>query len=88
MIFEMPVVLVLLGMLGIVTPAGLARYRRHAIVVLAVLSAMLTPADPWTMLMMMVPLLFLYELSIWLVKVVVPGERARAEVAAGGPSAA
>jgi sec-independent protein translocase protein TatC len=88
-IFEMPVVLVLLGLLGIVTPEGLAKYRRHAVVVLAVLSAMLTPADPYTMLMMMVPLLFLYELSIWLVRVVVPGERSRGpEVAADGQTAA
>ena len=75
-IFEMPVLLVLLATLGIVTSSGLARFRRHAIVVLAVLSAVLTPADPWTMLMMMGPLLLLYELSIWLVRVVVrPGKR-------------
>jgi sec-independent protein translocase protein TatC len=71
LIFEMPVVLVMLAMLGIVTPAGLARYRRHAIVVLAISSAVLTPADVGTMFMLFVPMLLLYEVSIWLVRLVV-----------------
>lgn len=64
LIFEMPVVLVFLSMLGIVTPQGLSKYRRHAIVAMAVLSAVLTPADPYTMLAMMMPMLLLYEGSI------------------------
>ena len=76
-IFELPVIMVLLGLLGIVTPERLRHYRRHAIVVIAVLAAVLTPADPWTMAMMMVPMVLLYEFSIWLVRVVVrPSERA------------
>ncbi|MFQ5530241.1 MAG: twin-arginine translocase subunit TatC, partial [Gemmatimonadota bacterium] len=70
LIFEMPVVLVLLSMLGLVTPQGLRRYQRHAIVGLAVASALLTPADPGTMLMLLAPMLLLYELSIVLVRVV------------------
>jgi sec-independent protein translocase protein TatC len=74
LIFEMPVVLVLLGMLGIVTPAGLRRYRRHAIVGLAIASALLTPADVGTMAMLFTPMILLYEASIWLVKIVV-GDR-------------
>lgn len=74
LIFEMPVVLVLLGMLGIVTPAGLRKYRRHAIVGLALTSALLTPADVGTMAMLFTPMILLYEASIWLVQVVV-GDR-------------
>ncbi len=70
MVFEMPVVLVLLSMLGIVTSAGLRKYQRHAIVGLALASAMLTPADPGTMLMLLAPMLLLYELSIFLVRLV------------------
>jgi sec-independent protein translocase protein TatC len=69
-VFEMPVVLVLLSMLGIVTPAGLRKYQRHAIVGLAAASALLTPADPGTMLMLLAPMLLLYELSIFLVRLV------------------
>jgi sec-independent protein translocase protein TatC len=73
-IFEMPVVLVLLGMLGIVTPAGLRKYRRHAVVGLAITSALLTPADVGTMAMLFTPMILLYEASIWLVQLVV-GDR-------------
>lgn len=79
LIFEMPVVLVLLSFLGIVTPAGLRRYRRHALVVLAIAAAMLTPADLGTMFMLLVPMLLLYELSIWLVRLVGGRGPARAE---------
>jgi sec-independent protein translocase protein TatC len=68
LIFEMPVVLVFLSVLGIVTPQGLRRYRRHALVVLSVASALLTPADVGTMLMLLVPMVLLYEFSIWLVR--------------------
>lgn len=70
LIFEMPVLLVLLSVLGIVTPTGLRRYRRHALVVLSILSAVLTPADIGTMLMLLGPMVLLYELSIWLVRLV------------------
>jgi sec-independent protein translocase protein TatC len=70
-IFEMPVVLVLLGLLGIVTPEGLRKYRRHAIVILAVSAAVLTPADVGTMFMLFTPMILLYEVSIWLVRLVV-----------------
>ena len=79
-IFEMPVILVLLSFMGIVTPAGLRKYQRHALVLLAVTSAMLTPADLGTMFMLLVPMVVLYELSIWLVKMVGGGRtRPRAE---------
>jgi sec-independent protein translocase protein TatC len=74
-IFEMPVVLVLLSLLGIVTPKSLRRYQRHALVVLALASALLTPADLGTMFMLLVPMVLLYELSIWLVRLV--GGRSR-----------
>lgn len=66
LIFELPVLLVVLALIGIVTPEGLRRYRRYAVVVLAIVSAVLTPADPWTMFAMLVPMVLLYELSIWL----------------------
>ena len=79
-IFEMPVILVLLSFMGIVTPAGLRKYQRHAFVILAVTAAMLTPADLGTMFMLLVPMVVLYELSIWLVKMVGGGRtRPRAE---------
>lgn len=70
LIFEMPVVLVLLSLIGVVTPEGLRSYRRHAYVGIAVAASILTPADVGTMLMMMGPMALLYEGSILLVELV------------------
>ncbi len=70
MIFELPLVSVLLAALGLINSDTLRRYRRHAIVGVALLSAILTPADVGTMLLMMGPLILLYEISIWLVVLV------------------
>lgn len=75
LIFEMPVVLVLMSLIGIATADGLRKYRRHAIVALASCSALLTPADPGTMLMLFAPMILLYEFSIVLVEVI--GRRGR-----------
>ncbi|WP_420447618.1 twin-arginine translocase subunit TatC [Candidatus Palauibacter sp.] len=69
LIFELPVILVFLSLVGIVTPEGLAKYRRHAIVAMAVVSAFLTPADPYTMLAMMLPMMLLYEVSVIMTRV-------------------
>lgn len=69
-IFELPLVSLLLALLGLISASTLRKFRRHAIVGVAILSSILTPADVGTMLMMMVPLLLLYEVSILLVAVV------------------
>jgi len=65
--FELPVVLLALGRLGIVSSSQLREKRRHAIVALMVLSMLLTPSDPYTMILMAVPLVILYELCIWII---------------------
>lgn len=65
--FELPLVLTLLGILGVISKEFLIRVRRYAIVILAVLSAMVTPPDVVSMLCMMGPLILLYELSVVLV---------------------
>lgn len=82
LIFELPLVCLLLSILGLINADTLRKYRRHAIVGIAVLSAILTPADVGTMLMMMAPLVLLYEISILLVAVV-----ARRQVAEQSPEA-
>ena len=69
-IFQLPLVSVLLAFLGLITSDTLKKYRRHSIVGVAVLSSILTPADVGTMLMMMLPLLLLYEISILLVAII------------------
>jgi sec-independent protein translocase protein TatC len=64
--FELPIVIMFLTMLGLVTPARLREWRSYAIVINAIIAAILTPtADPGTMLLMMVPLVILYEISIF-----------------------
>jgi sec-independent protein translocase protein TatC len=70
-VFQMPLVVVFLTRLGIVTPRALSRSRRYALMAIVVLSAVLTPQDPFTLLAMAVPLALLYEVSIllsWLVR--------------------
>jgi len=65
LVFELPVVLILLGKFGIVNAEMLAGFRRQAALIISVASAIATPSpDAFTMLIVMVPLYLLYELSI------------------------
>lgn len=64
--FQFPMVALALVYLGLLTPAALKRYRRLAIVLLAVAAAVLTPPDPISMMIMLIPMMLLYELSIWM----------------------
>lgn len=72
--FQMPVVVLLLGWAGIVTPGFLRTYRRHAAMICAVLGALLTPADPVSMMFLAVPLYVLYEFGLLLL-LLLPAER-------------
>jgi len=73
--FQLPVVMMVLGKIGLVSSRGLASWWRHAIVILAVVAAVITPSnDAPTMIMMTVPLIGLYGLSIVLVRIVEPRE--------------
>jgi sec-independent protein translocase protein TatC len=66
-VFELPMVSWFLSKLGILTPAFMRHYRRHSIVVIFVLAAFLTPGtDPVSQVLLAVPLIVLYEISIWI----------------------
>lgn len=68
-VFELPMISFFLTKLGIVTPKLMTKYRRHAIVVIMVLAAVLTPGtDPVSMIVLAVPLVLLYEISIFISK--------------------
>ncbi|MGI8852670.1 MAG: twin-arginine translocase subunit TatC [Methyloceanibacter sp.] len=66
--FQLPVLLTLLGRAGLVTSEGLKKYRRHAILGVFVVAAILTPPDPVSQIALAVPTVLLYELSIYAVR--------------------
>jgi sec-independent protein translocase protein TatC len=68
--FELPVVVLFLTKLRILNPGRLAKYRRHAVVLLLIVAAMITPPDLISALIVFVPLMMLYELSILLSRAV------------------
>jgi sec-independent protein translocase protein TatC len=66
-VFELPIVIMVLSVIGLVTPKFLRSKRRHAIVAITILASVITPGDVLVLtIMMMVPLVFLYELGIFL----------------------
>ena len=68
-VFEMPLLAWLLGLLGILKKGFLREYKKHAVVVLLVSAAIITPSgDPFTLMLVFIPLYVLYELSILVVK--------------------
>ena len=71
-VFELPVATFFLAKVNVVTPDRMRTGRRYAILVGFVLAAFLTPPDPISQMMMALPLIFLYEVSIWVAKVAQP----------------
>ncbi len=63
-IFELPIVIFFLTKIGVVTPAFLKKYRKHAIVIVFVLAAIITPPDVFSQTLVSIPLLLLYEIGI------------------------
>lgn len=67
LVFQLPLIIFVLGWFGVISSKGLREKRRVAIVLAFVLSMFLTPPDPMSQIFMAVPLCLLYELSIWAV---------------------
>lgn len=63
-IFELPIITYFLTKVGIVTPSFLKKYRRHAIFVIVILAAIITPPDVFSQILVCLPLLILYEIGI------------------------
>ncbi len=66
-VFQLPIILFVLGWFGIISSSGLREKRRVAIVLSFVIAMFLTPPDPMSQLFMAIPLCLLYEFSIWLI---------------------
>tara|TARA_B100001057_G_scaffold211512_1_gene211989 strand:- start:450 stop:1175 length:726 start_codon:yes stop_codon:yes gene_type:complete len=63
-IFELPIVSFLFSSIGLINPTFLRKYRREAIAITVILSAIITPPDPISLIIMSIPMLILYEISI------------------------
>lgn len=74
--FQAPVIVLLLGWVGLIDVGVIGKYRRHAILACAILAAAVMPGDPASMVAMMVPLYLLYELGGLLLRIV-PASRVR-----------
>ena len=71
LIFQLPIIVYFLSKLGIVTPSLMKTYRRHAIIAVLLLSAIITPPDITSQILVSLPLLLLYEISILISRMVV-----------------
>jgi sec-independent protein translocase protein TatC len=63
-LFELPVIVMFLSKIGLITPVFLKKYRKHALVIILILSAIITPPDIFSQILVSLPLLLLYEISI------------------------
>ncbi len=69
--FELPVVVLFFSKIGLLTPEFLKKYRRHAFIVILIASAIITPPDVFSQILVALPILLLYEISIGISKRVV-----------------
>jgi len=66
LVFELPIVMFFLSKLGLITPTFLRKYRKYAIVIILIIAAIVTPPDVVSQIIVTIPLLILYELSIFI----------------------
>jgi sec-independent protein translocase protein TatC len=65
-VFELPIIAYFLTKIGVLTPAFMRKYRKHSIVVIFILAAIITPPDIFSQTLVAIPLLILYEVSIFI----------------------
>ena len=75
LIFELPIIMYFLAKVGLVTPEFLRKYRKFALVIVLILSAIITPPDITSQVIVAIPVLILYEVSILITKIVVRNNR-------------
>jgi sec-independent protein translocase protein TatC len=66
LVFELPIVILILARFGIISPEIMRKYRRHAILAIFIIAMIVTPPDPGSMMLVGIPMVFLYELSVWI----------------------
>ncbi|MDB9723592.1 twin-arginine translocase subunit TatC [Polaribacter sp.] len=78
-LFELPVLIYFLTKIGLVTPDFLRKYRKHALVVVLILAAIITPPDIASQVIVAIPILILYEISIKVSKIVIKKQQKNAQ---------
>lgn len=76
-IFELPIVVFFLTRIGLVTPQFMKKYRRHSLVAILILAAIITPPDVFSQVLVSIPLIVLYEVSIFISKGVIRRQKAK-----------
>jgi sec-independent protein translocase protein TatC len=79
LLFQLPVVVFFMTKIGLLTPTFMRTYRRHAIIVILIIGAIVTPPDPLSQVLISMPLFLLYEISIFISAYVVRQKRREAE---------
>jgi sec-independent protein translocase protein TatC len=73
--FELPIIIYFLSKLGLVTPTFLRKHRKYAIVILLIVAAIVTPPDVVSQITVTLPMLVIYEISIFISAIVVKNQK-------------
>jgi sec-independent protein translocase protein TatC len=79
LLFQLPVVVFFLAKIGILTPQFMRTYRKHAVIVILIVAAIITPPDPLSQTIISIPLYLLYEISIFICAIEVRNKKKREE---------
>lgn len=79
LIFELPIIIYFLTKVGLVTPEILKKYRKYALVIVLILSAIITPPDIASQVIVAIPILILYQVSIYISKIVIKNQNRKAK---------
>jgi len=74
-IFEMPIIIYFMTKMGLVTPEFLRKYRKYALVLVLILAALITPPDVISQIIVAIPMMLLYEISITISKIIIRKEK-------------
>ncbi len=80
--FELPIIIYILTKIGLVNPEGLRKYRKFALIIVLTVSAIITPPDVASQIIVAIPILILYEISIFISKMVIKNQKKESATAA------
>jgi sec-independent protein translocase protein TatC len=75
LVFELPIVIYFLTKIGLVTPEFLIKYRKYSLIIVLVLAAIITPPDIASQIIVAIPILILYEVSIYISRIVIKNQK-------------